>query len=603
MSRVSVLEQLKVPRKSALDFHFEELNAPPIMALFSPKDLEELNWIATSIRFNGNIHKKYELIDTVMRRRGFRRAHSGTNRVVYNFLESPDFVAKVAVDKVGMTDSPREYINQQYFQPFCCKVFEVVPSGVLGFIERVNPISSIEEFISVKDDIFNMLMTKIIGKYVVDDIGTSSYMNYGIRQNSNGFTFGPVLIDFPYVYELDGAKLKCQTMLTDRATGMVGPCGGDIDYDAGFNKLYCTRCGREYRAMDLAKHNTEVKFVYDSKDEDFIKNMRFRVRTRLVDQDKVLFDSGHSSNHYLTREEFESMSNNQIPIGEMEVKTTIRKRRQNIHEFQDKYYTALQRQYYEELSKKNPFNPVIRAPQPETTVVGKTIRKNKNPDEYNQRTEVEEAVQPKYSGTSIEVSVTVPRVINSEDPYDLIKLTNELEKETFPELNTEYQPSDNNTTPEAEPVPSSVEEETPVVSSFSAVETPKPVYSDEEVAKMVAENAARFKEKVDEGPSSILEPEKDKDPMNNPIIRPYASAPGPVAVDSDYRSNPELTFENQRKNLPKPPVKQAVDEEAESGGYEEHSFSKNKSKLSKKERDRQRRNNRKMKRYNQTNNS
>ena len=210
MSRVSILEQLTAPKKkTALDFHYEDLWAPPIMSLFTPQDIQELVRIATSLRYAGNIARKYDMIDAVMKRRGFRRAHCGTNRVVYNFLEDDRFVAKVAVDRVGMEDSPAEYRNQAYFQPFCCKIFEVDPSGVISFIERVNPISSIEEFMSVKDDIFNMMVTKIIGKYIVDDLGTKAFMNFGIRMNANGTAFGPVVIDFPYAYELDGAKLRC----------------------------------------------------------------------------------------------------------------------------------------------------------------------------------------------------------------------------------------------------------------------------------------------------------------------------------------------------------------------------------------------------------
>ena len=42
MSRVSILEQLRTPRKSALDFHYDELTAPPIMALFTQQDIQEL---------------------------------------------------------------------------------------------------------------------------------------------------------------------------------------------------------------------------------------------------------------------------------------------------------------------------------------------------------------------------------------------------------------------------------------------------------------------------------------------------------------------------------------------------------------------------------
>ena len=165
MSRVSLIEQLYVKRKSALEFNYDALTAPPIRSIFTQQDIDELYRIATSLKYSANMEKKYELIDAIMKARGFKKAHSGTNRVVYNFLENPTFVAKVALDKVGLRDSPAEYKNQEFFKPFCCKIFEVVPTGVLAFVERVNPITSLEEFQSISDDIFNMMITKIIGKY------------------------------------------------------------------------------------------------------------------------------------------------------------------------------------------------------------------------------------------------------------------------------------------------------------------------------------------------------------------------------------------------------------------------------------------------------
>ena len=297
-------------QKSALEFHYDQLYAPPIGALFTPDDINELIRIATSLRYNGNISKKYELIDKVMRFRGFIKAHCGTNRVVYNFLEDPRFIVKVALDKVGMTDSPREFINQQFFQPFCCKIFEVHPSGVIATVERVNPISSLEEFMSIADDVFNLMVVKIIGKYVVDDLGTKTYMNFGVRYNANGCAFGPVIIDFPYVYELDGAKLICHHLLPN---GEI--CMGEIDYKPGFNGLYCTKCKREYKAMDLAKNQASVELVWDKWDSSSVKHLVHKFRARVIDNSKILLDSGRSSDLYIPKEDFEIMSmfNENIP--------------------------------------------------------------------------------------------------------------------------------------------------------------------------------------------------------------------------------------------------------------------------------------------------
>ena len=283
MSRVSLIEQLYKKRKSALEFNYDKLWAPPIMSIFTPYDIQELYRIATSLRLSSRIKEKYQMINRVMNNRGFVKTHAGTNRIVYKCLENPTFVAKVALDKVGLKDTAAEFKNQEFFKPFCCKIFEVHPSGVIGFVERVNPITSIEEFYSVSDDIFNMMYTKIIGKYVVDDLGAEKFMNYGIRQDSNGHTFGPVIIDFPYAYELDGAKLICNRPI-NTLQGTI-PCGGDIDYDASLSHLRCTKCGKEYKAMDLMKQNENINIVREG---DLI------MRVKIVKNGKVVFDSGRT---------------------------------------------------------------------------------------------------------------------------------------------------------------------------------------------------------------------------------------------------------------------------------------------------------------------
>ena len=43
----------------------------------------------------------------------------------------------------------REYQNQFLIKPFCTKVFEVSPCGTVGIAERVEPITSKAEFISI----------------------------------------------------------------------------------------------------------------------------------------------------------------------------------------------------------------------------------------------------------------------------------------------------------------------------------------------------------------------------------------------------------------------------------------------------------------------
>jgi predicted RNA-binding Zn-ribbon protein involved in translation (DUF1610 family) len=188
-----------------------------------------------------------------MRARGFKKVASGTNRVVYRFLEDTRFLVKIALDKVGLKDNPAEYQLQHMLKPYVTKVFQVSPCGTVAFVERVEPITSATEFASIADDIYYFITEILLGKYVIDDFGTRYFMNWGLR-----IGFGPCLLDFPYVYEIDGKKLFCNKILPD---GMS--CGGTIDYDEGFNQLRCGNCGTNYQARDLGNENKKNLIVIE----------------------------------------------------------------------------------------------------------------------------------------------------------------------------------------------------------------------------------------------------------------------------------------------------------------------------------------------------
>ena len=252
MARIDVLDILRTKKQTPLEFDFDNLWIPPMNVYLTPQDVESLRRIATSLRLSSKIELKYKMIDDIMRNRGFKRFSAGTNRVVYSFLEDDRFVVKIAVDKVGMQDNPLEYQNQALLKPYCTKMFYISPCGTVGFAERVLPIKNRREFKEIASDVFDILINKILGKYVMEDIGTKYFMNYGIRRND-----GPVLLDYPFIYKLDGKKLFCNK------THPVSnePCNGEIDYDAGFNHLVCTRCGKIYLASDLRDDSIDNKII------------------------------------------------------------------------------------------------------------------------------------------------------------------------------------------------------------------------------------------------------------------------------------------------------------------------------------------------------
>ena len=255
-NRNYIIDRLKSKTVSIDEFNYDRLQAPPISAMFTPFDIMQLNKIAKSIKYSGRPDLKYQEIDKIMRSRGFVKFIAGTNRVVYRPVENNTFLVKVAADAVGLGDNPREYRNQFLFKPFVTKVFEITPCGTLGVFERVVPITSREEFLSVAPDIFEVINSWFVGEYVLEDIGTRFFMNWGIRVG-----FGPVLLDFPYVYKLDGNKLFCNAPANNTKSGC---CEGVIDYDPGYNFLYCTKCGVKYKAKELAEAIKEQKIISKS---------------------------------------------------------------------------------------------------------------------------------------------------------------------------------------------------------------------------------------------------------------------------------------------------------------------------------------------------
>ena len=243
MASFSALDILKTAPRKPIEELFDSMWMPHWTNYLTQSDVENLRRIATSKKYAGNMDLKYRMIDNIMKSRGFRRFAGGTNRLVFAHYEDPTILAKVAVDKVGMTDNPYEYKAQVLLKPYCTKMLQVTDCGTVGFAERVLPVTSVKEFKLIAGDVFDIIMNKIIGKYIMEDIGTEFYMNWGIRKG-----FGPVLLDYPYVFETEGAKLYCQNVLPN---GMI--CNHEIDYDSGFNKLVCTGCGKIYTASDLKK--------------------------------------------------------------------------------------------------------------------------------------------------------------------------------------------------------------------------------------------------------------------------------------------------------------------------------------------------------------
>ena len=235
-------------------FDWEHFTHAPISSYISLPEIQYFDHIATSAKLAGKSKRyKIDMMSEVLRPKGFIYMTAGTNRVVFRNDYDQSFLLKIGFDSTGINDSLREFHNQEVLKPFVPKVFNVSARGTIGLVERVHPILNRAEFTSVAGQIFDILNKKILGKYVLEDIGTDFFKNWGLRDG-----FGPVLLDYPYVYEIDGSKLVCNKPLPDGTL-----CKGLIDYDEGFNTLVCELCGRRHTAKSLAKNNGAILITKD----------------------------------------------------------------------------------------------------------------------------------------------------------------------------------------------------------------------------------------------------------------------------------------------------------------------------------------------------
>ena len=296
-------------------FDFDRLTARPLLSMLDYSDLDKLYNIASSIRYSGDIQKKLNAIRDVMHAKGFRKLSQGTNRITYSYYEDPSIVVKIATDRVGMKDNPREFINQEKLKPFVTKIFEVTPDGVVGEAERVQPITSREEFLSCADEIYGLL-NLLTTKYVLADVGSKYFMNYGIRSNN----FGPVLLDFPYLYDVDGNKLVCKAPNLNEPSGI---CGGWIDYDPGFNDLVCLKCGVKYKAIEIAKGIEENKIIRKGRQT----RMKVAVNWKGKNQTKeVSLDGQLVSDAFKTPTPIVRPAVNKETVGKLKVATPVVKK-------------------------------------------------------------------------------------------------------------------------------------------------------------------------------------------------------------------------------------------------------------------------------------
>lgn len=230
---------------------WNKMSKPPLISYVPPNVIEQVRQVVDSVRLMNLPSKKYKMVNEILSPLGIKPLASGTNRRTFYVEYDPSVVIKIASDRVGKRDNLSEFRLQEVVKPFCTKTFDVTPDGVMSLVERVETMTSYQFKYVYTGDIFDFIMLILDRGYIMEDIGGNFHKNWGLRVG-----FGPVILDYPYVFEVDYTKLRCS--FVDPIT--KEKCDGYLDYDysKGMSEIVCTKCGTRYSARSLAiEYNKE----------------------------------------------------------------------------------------------------------------------------------------------------------------------------------------------------------------------------------------------------------------------------------------------------------------------------------------------------------
>ena len=230
---------------------WNKMSKPPLISYVPTNVIEQVRQVVDSVRLMNLPSKKYKMVNEILSPLGIKPLASGTNRRTFYVEYDPSVVIKIASDRVGKRDNLSEFRLQEVVKPFCTKTFDVTPDGVMSLVERVETMTSYQFKYVYTGDIFDFIMLILDRGYIMEDIGGNFHKNWGLRVG-----FGPVILDYPYVFEVDYTKLRCS--FVDPIT--KEKCDGYLDYDysKGMSEIVCTKCGTRYSARSLAiEYNKE----------------------------------------------------------------------------------------------------------------------------------------------------------------------------------------------------------------------------------------------------------------------------------------------------------------------------------------------------------
>lgn len=494
---------------------WNHMTKPPLLYYLPINIIQQIEEVTRDVKLMNKPDKKMELVNQILAPYGFKPLASGTNRRSFYCEYDPTIIIKLGSDVVGREDNKSEYVLQHILKPYVPKIYDIFPSGVLALEERVEPLSEEEFKLKHSKFAFDCIFFILSKGYIMEDVGTNFFKNWGVRLNG-----GPVILDFPYLYEVDYNKLKCD--FVDR-NGVR--CDGylDYNYDTGMNEIICLKCGRRYSAKSLAKIRTksELKFQTAQKGVKYDTMIDTDIKTRVEIDGKIIC--------------FCNETNNKMNLNTKNQGTVEKPKTQYSREVKNniiKFLIGMEKQFGEDIAKDLAERIGIRY----FTAKEQEERKKKTEQRQPKRPVVERMINNKPKQTASEILGDMNSFINryknvSEELIDDIKKEEE-ENKIKEEIKLQKLTIDQESTKKEEVIE---EEEEPTQSILA-----KPM-SPEDIMKMTSVDSVReFIGIPGQSVADINLRQIAFDDLRDKILSYYDKHPIKLDIDKDRQIQKEI---------------------------------------------------------------
>ena len=199
-----------------------------IYELFPESVLDKLVKIRTDPKYTDNNQRAEDIID-LLSGYGFSEIGPGTNRIC---MRNVDYVYKIAMDSYGVRDNWNEFNLSPELQPDVPKTYE---SNGTVTVAEYGTLMTKSEFMDSRE-IIRAMLDKLSDDYLFCDISLQpkNFTNFGYRLDGT-----IMILDFAYIYPIDPKIMFCKK------------CGSRIQWNANYDKLVCTRCGRRHDPIEI----------------------------------------------------------------------------------------------------------------------------------------------------------------------------------------------------------------------------------------------------------------------------------------------------------------------------------------------------------------